>query len=148
LAVDLLDPSGTVLDHSTIYFVSPQVDNTLQGILAKAPVSKSSERLRNGQIVNARVTWGASKMPTVPVLAVNRIGGQSFVFVAQPKGSGFIAHQTAVNLGEPVGNLYPVLSGLNEGDRVILSGTQMLQEGFPVQPLAGPPAGSAPKAAS
>ena len=141
LGVDLLDANGSaVLDHSTIYFVSPQVDNTLQGILAKAPIS--SERIRNGQIVNARVIWGSSRMPTVPVLAVSRIGGQSFVFVAQPKGSGYIAHQTAINLGEPVGNLYPVQSGLNEGDRVILSGTQMLQEGYPVQPLEGPARGS------
>jgi hypothetical protein len=42
-------------------------------------------------------------------------------------------------LGDPVGNLYPVLGGLNTGDRVILSGIQFLQEGVPVQPLPGPP---------
>ena len=139
LAVDLLDESGTVLAHSNIYFVSPEVDNGLQGILAKAPIPKSAERLRVGQIVNARITWSTSKQPTVPVLAVTRIGGQSFVYVAAAKDSGFIAHQVSVTLGEPVGNLYPVLGGLKTGDRVILSGIKMLQEGAPVQPMQPPP---------
>lgn len=138
LAVDLLDVSGTVLAHSSLDFVSPQVDNNLQGILVKAPVPKSSQQLRNGQILNARITWSTAQTPTVPVLAVTRIGGQSFLYVAAAQGSGFAAHQVSVNLGEPVGNLYPVLGGLNLGDRVILSGIQFLQEGAPVMPIQAP----------
>jgi hypothetical protein len=43
-----------------------------------------------------------------------------------------------VTLGEPVGNLYPVLAGLRTGDKVILSGIQFLQEGVPVQPMEAP----------
>ena len=135
LPVDLLDQAGTVLAHSNVYFVSPQVDNGLQGILAKAPIPKSAERLRNGQMVNARITWSTNKAPTVPVLAVVRIGGQTFVYVATPKGQGYVAHQASVTLGEPVDNVYPVLSGLKASDQVILSGIQQLQEGVPVQPL-------------
>jgi RND family efflux transporter MFP subunit len=138
LAVDLLDTSGEVQTHSTISFVSPQVDNGLQGILAKAEIPASSH-LRNQQIVNARVTWSTAPAPTVPVLAVTRVGGQAFVFVAQPKAGGFAAHQVAVTLGEAVGNNYPILAGLNQSDRVILSGLQFLQEGAPVQPLTGGP---------
>ena len=139
LPVDVLDASGNVLAHSNIYFVSPQVDNGLQGILAKAPIPTSSQRLRNGQVVNARITWKTTQIPTVPVLAITRIGGQTFVYVAEPKGNGFVAHQVAVTLGEPIGNMYPVTGGLKVGDRVILSGIQMLQEGVPVMPMQGPP---------
>lgn len=148
LPVDLLDNDGTVLAHTSIDFVSPQVDNALQGILVKAPIPKSTQRLRNGQIVNARITWAVQDKPTVPVLSVTRIGGQSFVYVAAPNGNGYVAHQVSVNVGEPVGNVYPVVSGLKTGDRVILSGIQLLQNGFPVIPLQGPPPKSgAPKAA-
>ncbi len=146
LSVDLLDEGGTVLAHSHIYFVSPEVDNGLQGVLAKAPIPKSAQRLRNGQMVNARITWSTSQTPTVPVLAVTRIGGQSFVYVAAAQGSGYSAHQVSVTLGEPVGNIYPVLGGLKTGDRVILSGIQLLQEGAPVMPMDGK--GPPPKAAS
>jgi len=130
--VDLLDESGTVLAHTSIDFVSPQVDNDLQGILAKAAIPKSSQRLRNGQIVNARITWSTAPTPTIPVLAVTRIGGQTFVYVAAPQGNGYAAHQVSVTLGEPIGNVYPVQAGLRTGDRVILSGIQFLQEGVPV----------------
>ena len=114
LGVDLLDTTGTVLVHSTVDFVSPEVDNGLQSVLAKASVPASSH-LRTGQLVNARVTFSTHEAPTVPVLAVTRIGGQAFVYVAAPQGAGYSAHQVAVNLGEPLGNLYPVLSGLRPG---------------------------------
>ena len=138
LAVDLLDVSGTVLAHTSLDFVSPEVDNNLQGVLVKAPVPRSSQQLRNGQILNARITWSTAQTATVPVLAVTRIGDQSFLYVAAAQGSGFTAHQVSVKLGEPVGNLYPVLGGLNVGDRVILSGIQFLQEGAPVMPMQAP----------
>ncbi len=137
LPVDLVDDMGAVLAHSTISFLSPQIDNGLQSILAKAEIPRSSERLRNLQLVNARITWKTSPQPVVPVLAVVRVGGQPFVYVAaaSPKGNGYAAHQVAVTLGDTVGNNYPVLSGLKPGDKVILSGIQFLQEGAPVQPL-------------
>ena len=138
LAVGLLDASGAVLAHTGLDFVSPEVDNNLQGILVKAPVPKASQQLRNGQILNARITWGTAQTPTVPVLAVTRIGDESFVYVAEPQGAGYAAHLVPVKLGEPVGNLYPVLGGLNVGDRVVLSGTQFLQEGMPVVPMQAP----------
>ena len=100
LAVDLLDTTGAVLAHSTIDFVSPQVDNGLQSVLAKAPIPASTQ-LRNGQLVNARVTFAVNQKPTVPVLAVTRIGGQSFVYVAAPKGDGFAAHRSPFNSANP-----------------------------------------------
>ncbi len=136
LPVDVLDTDGSVLAHSSIDFISPQVDNGLQSILAKAPVPPSAERLRNAQLVKARVTWSNTPAPTVPVLAVTRIGGQAFVFVAaQGKDGASTAHQVPVTLGNTVENTYPVLSGLKAGDKVILSGLQFLQEGAPVKPL-------------
>ena len=136
LPVDVIDTDGSVLTHSAIDFISPQVDNGLQSIHAKAPVPRSAERLRNAQLVKAKVIWSSKPSPTVPVLAVTRIGGQSFVFVAEPgKGGGSIAHQVPVTLGDTIENNYAVLSGLKPGDKVILSGLQFLQEGAPVQPM-------------
>lgn len=138
LPVEILAGDGSVLLKSTISFLSPQVDNGLQSILAKASIPRTVHTLRTEQLVNARVTWSTAPAPTVPVLAVVRVGGQPFVFVAAaaPGGKpGFAAHQVAVTLGDTVGNTYPVLSGLKPGDKVILSGLQFLQEGAPVQPL-------------
>jgi RND family efflux transporter MFP subunit len=139
LPVEILGADGSGLVKSTINFLSPEVDNGMQSILAKAAIPRTQQMLRDQQLVNARITWSTAPAPTVPVLAVVRVNGQPFVYVAAPKGPGYIAHQVAVTLGDTYGNLYPVRSGLNPGDRVILSGLQFLQEGAPVQPLGPPP---------
>jgi len=138
LPVQILDNAGDVLTQSKISFVSPQVDNGIQGILAKAEIPTKSA-LRNLQVVNARVIWSTQSKPTVPVLAVQRIGGESFVYVAQAAGQGFTAHLVPVKLGQAEGNTYPVLGGLATGQKVIVSGLQFIGEGALVQPMDGPP---------
>ena len=112
-----------------------EILDTAGNILAKAEIPKSARKLRTEELVNARVTWNTNPAPVVPILAVTRVGGQSFVYVAAQKGDAYSAHQVPVTLGETVGNTYPVLSGLHPGDKVIISGLQFLQEGPPVKPL-------------
>jgi RND family efflux transporter MFP subunit len=135
LDVELMDTSDKLLERTKIDFLSPQVDSTLQGILVKAPVHASPEILRNLQMVKVRVIWSTSPMAVIPVLAVTRQGGQSFVFVARQQNGHFVASQTPVTLGDTVGNTYSISSGLSAGDRVIVSGTQFLVNNMPVLPL-------------
>ena len=137
LGIDLADNDGKVLDRTSINFVSPQVDSSLQAILVKAPVHSASEALRNAQLVKARVTWTIKPMPVVPVLAVVRQGAQAFVFVARKQGPMTLAQQVPVTLGDTVGNMYSIRSGLNVGDKVIVSATQFLVNNMPVIPMGG-----------
>jgi len=137
LPVDILNTAGDVLAKSTVSFLSPQVDNGIQGILVKVEVPTNS-KVRTQQVVNARITWSSTPKPTVPVLAVTQIGGQSFVYIAKAAGQGFVAHQIPITVGDTVGNVYPVLGGLNPGDQVIVSGLQFIGEGAPVSPIKGP----------
>ena len=135
LGVDLMDTNGKLLEKTNIDFLSPQVDSMLQGILVKAPVHATPDVLRNAQMVKARVIWSTTPMAVVPVLAVTRQGGQSFVFVAHQQDGHWMAQQTAVTLGDTVGNAYAITSGLNVGDKVIVSSTQFLVNGMPVMPM-------------
>lgn len=135
--VDLLDNSSNLIEKTKIDFISPQVDNTLQGILVKTPVASARQELRNGQIVEARIIWSVSPMAVVPVLAVVRQSGMSFVYVMQKTGNRFVAQEKVVTLGQTVGNNYAISSGLSAGERVIVSGTQFLINGMTVLPLPG-----------
>lgn len=135
LDVILSDSNGNVLEQTKINFLSPQVDSQLQGILVKAPVHSSLDVLRNAQLVKARVIWSSSQAPLIPVLAVVRIGGADFVYVAEQQNGMYVAHQRNVKLGDTQGNNYAVLDGLKQGDKLIVSGTQFLVNGMPVQPL-------------
>ena len=137
LDVELTDNAGKLLERTKIDFLSPQVDSSLQGILVKAPVHTAPDVLRTAQLIKARVIWSTSPVAVAPVLAVTRQGGQSFVFVAAQQDGHFVARQTAVTLGDTVGNNYAISSGLKAGDRVIVSSTQFLVNGMPVMPMGG-----------
>jgi RND family efflux transporter MFP subunit len=134
LPVDILDNSGKLIERAHIDFVSPQVDNGLQGILAKAMLRSGAGTVRNAQLVKASVIWSTVATPTVPVLAISRLGGQAFVYIVQHEQGKAVARQRPVQLGDTVGNDYAVVSGLHNGDQVIVSGTQLLVDGAPVQP--------------
>jgi RND family efflux transporter MFP subunit len=131
----VLDSDGNVVADSRISFISPQVDNTTQTVLVKARIANGKEKLRQSQFIRARVVWGTHQNPQVPILAVSRLGGQYFAFVAEPQNGGsFVARQKPLTIGQTVGNDYEVQDGIKPGDKVIISGTQFLRDGAPVSP--------------
>ncbi len=144
LPVKLVDENQKTLGETSVTFVSPQVDTDTQTVLAKALVPNTAEKLRIAQQVRAQITWGVHQGPLVPVLSVVRINGEFFVFVASKESNGTFARQKLLKLGDPLGNDYPVLSGLQGGEHIITSGTQFMQDGMPVAEQTAAPADSKP----
>ena len=137
LPVQVLDSNGKVLADTRVSFISPQVDNTTQTVLVKAHIPNGNDALRQSQFIRARVVWGTHQSPEVPILAVSRLAGQYFAFVAEPQtGGAFVAKQKPLTIGETVGNNYEVRDGIKPGDKVIISGTQFLRDGAPVVPMS------------
>ena len=132
--VEILGGDGKVVADSRIIFVAPEVNDATQTVLAKASVGNEANVMRTDQLVRVRVVWGEQPAIMIPVLAVSRINGQSFAFVAEPGDKGFVAKQRQLRLGEMVGNDYVVLEGIKAGEKIITGNTQMLGEGTPVQP--------------
>lgn len=132
MPVKLLDEAGNLRAETQITFISPQVDSDTQTVLAKAAVPNAKANLRIAQQIRAQVVWGNAPGPVVPVLAVTRINGQYFVFVAEKEAKGTFARQKMVKVGDIFGNDYAVLEGLKPGDHLIVSGAQFLQDGAAV----------------
>src|SRR5260370_32199689 len=118
--------------EARITFVSPQVETDTQTVLAKATFENAKAKLRIAQQVRTQITWGVHEGPVIPVLAVLRINGQFFAFVAVNEGKGTVARQKPLKLGDTAGNDFVVLDGLKPGDHLIISGTQFLQAAIPV----------------
>jgi RND family efflux transporter MFP subunit len=136
--VQVLDGEGNVLADSRIHFISPQVDYTTQTVLVKAKIANSKDMLRQSEAIRARIIWGTQRAPVVPILAVSRIGGQYFAFIAeQDRNGSYVARQKPLKLGQMVGNDYVVLEGIKPGDRVVVSGTQFLTDGAAIIPQEG-----------
>jgi RND family efflux transporter MFP subunit len=132
MPVRLVSALGEVLAVTRVDFVSPEVDDRTQGVLAKAQVP-SDKGFRNEQFARAQIVWSSDPGLTVPVVAVTRINGQYFAYVAErgEKG-GFVARQRLVRLRPLTGAEYLIESGLEPGDRLIVSGIQKITDGVPV----------------
>lgn len=144
LPVRLVNDRGDTITNTKITFIAPSVDPATQSVLAKAALDRP-EGLRNDQFVRARIVWRAADGLKVPVVAVTRVNGRYFAFVAEKGAQGTTAHQRAIEVGPMVGNDYVVLKGLAAGDQLIVSGVQKIGDGMPV---AATPAGAAPAAAA
>jgi hypothetical protein len=121
------------------------VEAGTQSVLAKAWLEEP-HGLRTEQFVRTQVVWTEAPSLTVPFVAVNRINGQYFAFVAESgEGGQTVARQRAVDLGAVVGNDYVVRSGLKPGEKLIVSGVQKIADGAPV--TIGAPAAPASPAA-
>jgi hypothetical protein len=132
LPLRILDEQGKVTGTYSVGFVSPSVDNAMQTVLVKADVEAG--RYRTDQFVRVQLVWSTQPGVTVPVVAVNRINGEYFAFVAESDQKGAtVARQRGVRLGPVRGNDYVVEGGLKAGDKLIVSGIQKIADGAPVQ---------------
>ena len=134
LMVELLDSSGEVVAANPISFIAPRADDATQSVLVKATLRQMPPAIRVMQYVRARVIWSQQPALTVPVVAVTRLAGQYFVYVAEQGEQGFVARQKPVTLGDVIDSNYIVQSGLEPGARVIVSNVQKLGDGAPVKP--------------
>ncbi|HEY9828768.1 MAG TPA: efflux RND transporter periplasmic adaptor subunit [Stenomitos sp.] len=137
--VELLNSQGQRLATSRIYFVSPSASSDTQSVLAKARVENGSGQLRTDQLIKARVVWQQRPSALVPTVAISRIAGQDFVYIATQSDKGLVAKQIPVSLGVIQGNSYQVLKGLKAGDKVVTSGIIKLSDGAAIKPATAEP---------
>jgi len=134
LMVELLDAAGTVIAATPITFIAPRADDATQSVLVKATLRQMPAGLRVLQYVRARIVWSNDPVLAVPIVAVTRLAGQHFVFVAEQGEQGVVARQKPITIDTVIGETYIVRSGLEPGARVIVSNVQKLGDGAPVKP--------------
>jgi RND family efflux transporter MFP subunit len=134
LLVELMDSNGQVIASNPVTFVAPRADDSTQSVLVKAALRQMPPGIRVMQYLRARLIWSNDPVLTVPVVAVNRVAGQYFVFVAESGQQGTVARQKPVSLGSVVGDEYVVRGGLMPGEQVIVSNIQKIGDGAPVKP--------------
>lgn len=149
MLVKLMNGQGQDIGPSRVFFIAPRTDNNTQSVLVKSLFDNSKNQLRANQYVRAKVIWDQHPGMLVPTTAVSHIGGESFVYVAQTQAQPqaqdkqgqdkqgkpqVIARQKPVQLGAIEGNNYQVISGLNPGEKLIVSGILNLSDGAPIVP--------------
>lgn len=111
-----------------ISYVDPKIDPTTRTAQVRIELANPGQALKIGMYVNvAFAALGVAERttPVVPKDAAQSIGNQQFVFVATEKPNEFLLRE--VRLGTESNGVYPVLEGLNAGERVVTEGSFLLR---------------------
>ena len=139
--VRLVFPDGTEYEiPGLIEFLDFTVDEATGTIELRAEFPNPDGLLLSGEFVNARIYAGkATDVIAIPQAAVTVADSGGTVMIVDKDGKAALR---PIKLGRLVGDKWVVESGLQPGDRVIVSNLQKLQPGMPVQ-IANPPNGRA-----
>jgi RND family efflux transporter MFP subunit len=109
-----------------VRYVSPALEATSRTLIVEAVVPNEAGALRPGSFATALIEQG-NRSPGIltPATAVRTVAGTSRVFVV----SGNRAEERIVTLGQPVGDLIEITSGLEAGENVATTGVAQLTDG-------------------
>jgi RND family efflux transporter MFP subunit len=148
---------GQVVFISPYYGVSGSTSSP-NTVLVKAEFPNLTGRLKTGQFVRNRIVTSTSRQLSVPVQAVMMQAQQPFVYrvvqlsqvrskiqasaaipekekkmlLAMPPTTSLVV-QAPVKLGLLQDSRYELISGLQKGERVVVSNTALLRTGMPVK---------------
>ena len=152
--------TGRVVFISPYYGVSGS-ESSPNTVLVKASFPNLTGLLKPGQYVRNRIVTANTRQLSVPVQAVMMQAQQPFVYrvfpisqvidkirastqisaemkqklLALPPATTIVV-QTPVRLGRLQADRYPLISGLQAGDQVVVSNTALLRTGLPVKVVA------------
>lgn len=116
--------------------IHPTMDASTHTFNAEVQVQNSSRELRPGMYTRVLLNLGSTENIVIPDAAVvkQQGSGQRFAFVLDQDN---FAQQKEVTLGRHFDGKYEVVSGLSEGETVVVKGAATLKPGQKVEILNG-----------
>lgn len=115
----------------TVTMVSPVVDSATRTFAAEVTMNNANGKVVPGMFGRVKLNLGSAEHVVVPDLAVVKQpgSGNHFVFVYK---DGKVTYNK-VELGRRLGDSYELLSGVNPGDEVVITGQSKLINGSEVE---------------
>ena len=115
----------------TVNLLYPTVNATTHTFPVEVICENKDQRLRPGMFARVTATIGTNHHVVVPDVAVvkQQGSGEHFIYVLNADNT---VTYTKVELGRRLGSRYEILSGINEGDRIITEGQVRLKNGVSV----------------
>jgi len=111
--------------EGTITRLDSRVDPATRSIFVRAEIPNRDGTLRPGMFMTVSLQGDVLPALLVPEAAIVPEQGRAFVFVVE----GGIAKRREVGLGRRKPGMVEVTSGLKDGERVVVDGTQNLRDG-------------------
>ena len=115
----------------TVNLLYPTINSATHTFPVEVICQNADERLRPGMFARVTATFGTNHNVVVPDVAVvkQQGSGEHFIYVLNADNT---VTYTKVELGRRLGNRYEILSGINEGDRIVTEGQVRLKNGVSV----------------
>jgi RND family efflux transporter MFP subunit len=125
------DAIGDQTFEGKISVIYPTIDPISHTFPVEITVNNPNSILRPGMFARVTMNFGTKEHPVIPDRAVQKQVGtdERYVFI-EKEGK---AVYTKVELGTRLNDKYEIVSGLNEGDRIIVDGSAGLIDGAEVE---------------
>lgn len=114
-----------------VNLIYPTVSATTHTFPVEVVAQNTDQRLRPGMFARVTATFGVNHHVVVPDQAVvkQQGSGEHFIYVLNDDST---VTYTKVELGRRLGNRYEIVSGINEGDKIVTEGQARLKNGVTV----------------
>ena len=109
--------------------VGSRVDPVTRAVVVRALIPNEDGALRPGMLLTVRVITEEKQAIMVPERVVVQVGTKAFVYVVDDEN---VAHRQVVQLGTRQAGNVEIVSGVNEGDRIVTLGIIKLRDGAKV----------------
>lgn len=127
------DAYGDEQFKGTVTRVYPTVDNSTRTFQVEVSLPNSDERIRPGMFARVTMPYGVADRVVIPDRAILKLmgSGDRYVYIYNP--ADCTVRYSKVELGRRMDAEYEVLSGVEDGDLVVISGQNALTNGAKVE---------------
>jgi RND family efflux transporter MFP subunit len=125
------DALGDEVFSGKVSVIYPTIDPVSHTFPVEIKVGNPNQLLRPGMFARVTLNFGTKNHPVIPDMAVMKQVGADDRYVFVEKDGKAI--YTKVELGVRINDKYEIVSGLKEGDRVIVEGNVGLIDGTEVE---------------
>lgn len=112
--------------------ITPLIDPQTRTFEVELTVANGKEEIKPGMYARATMSYGSRKNVVVPDRSVVKMMGSGDRFIYVLKADGTVSYQK-VELGRRMNDKFEVLSGVADGDEVVVSGQSALKNGIAVE---------------
>lgn len=122
--------------NGEIFSIDNQIDPVTRAITVRALIPNPDQELRQGMLMSVELYADQRSALVVSESALVPLGSNNFVFVIQQQESSTIVERREIKIGQRLQGFVEVLSGLEEGDKVVTHGLQKIRSGQAVTAIA------------
>lgn len=126
-----LDVFGDEIFKGKVSLIYPTIDAMTRTFGVEVEIPNANNRIRPGMFARATIDFGAAERIVVSDRAVIKRAGSGDRFVYVYNNDGTVTY-TLVELGRHVDTYYEILSGLENGQQVVVAGQTRLSDGVKV----------------